>query len=182
MSVATHVTQLGQTQQGTCEVSIHQFQLKINTFNSTIFIMPAVKRWYNYLFANCSHAHKQQTSLLAIMRKHMIHGEGNAKRGGAHLKSPSWYLPKTCRMMVMTAMMGLTTQNWRVAWRRNCNSEWDIKKLWRRMWESVCTSDRQKQSVISPIPLMSSPAIFPPHKVWFFTLYVVYTNSVIVCI
>lgn len=44
VSVATHVTQLGQTQQGTCEVSIHQFQLKINTFNSTIFIMPAVKR------------------------------------------------------------------------------------------------------------------------------------------
>lgn len=62
------------------------------------------------------------------MWKHMIHGEGNAKRGGAHLKSPSWYLPKACRMMVMTAMMGLTTQNWRVAWRRNCNSEWDIKK------------------------------------------------------
>lgn len=58
--------------------------------------------------------------------------------GAAHLKSPSWYLPKACRMMVMTAMMGLTTQNWRVAWRTHYNSEWDIQKKkksrtpWRR--------------------------------------------------
>lgn len=88
--------------------------------------------------------------------------------GAAHLKSPSWYLPKACRMMVMTAMMGLTTQNWRVAWRTHYNSEWDIQKKkkikdtvekeedegWWGTSEPVCTqpllTDRVSES-LSPV-------------------------------
>ena len=76
----------------------------------------------------CFHVHIN--SKQACWQRHgmcKIHKEWNGNRGAAHLKSPSWYLPKACRMMVMTAMMGLTTQNWRVAWRTHYNSEWDTQ-------------------------------------------------------
>lgn len=75
---------------------------------------------------------KQQINPLETTYISEIHEWWNAKwkkkGGAAHLKSPSWYLPKACRMMVMTAMIGLTTQNWRVAWRIHDNSKWHTKR------------------------------------------------------
>lgn len=32
------------------------------------------------------------------------------------MKSPSWYLSKAWRMMVISAITGFTMQNWSVAW------------------------------------------------------------------
>lgn len=75
----------------------------------------------------CTWTNKQAPQATAWIRK--IEEEYSEEGGAAHLKSPSWYLPKAWRMMVITAMMGLTTQNWRVAWRTQ------LKCRIRHKWE-----------------------------------------------